>query len=225
MYRSKVSAFPKQDVENGSPKLFRRHGNAEDADPEKEIEQTADNENSELLKAFMKECMVKGKRCRVLRDSAAIMDVVHPSYVSAKDFTGECVWIRQVVQEHSVCLPLARVRIDGLFGAFSTEAAFSARLPPEGRFARCLAGELARQLDYDRPALIDACEAPQPNTDGPTPESVADLDARTVARTDAAEENSSARVQWEAPATLIFSAAVTVEGMVIEETRNRCRVP
>ncbi|KAH7948172.1 hypothetical protein HPB52_018956 [Rhipicephalus sanguineus] len=23
------------------------------------------------------------------------MDVVHPSYVSAKDFTGECAWIRQ----------------------------------------------------------------------------------------------------------------------------------
>ncbi|KAH7986815.1 hypothetical protein HPB52_024716 [Rhipicephalus sanguineus] len=29
------------------------------------------------------------------------MDVVHPSYVSANDFTGECAWIRQVVQEDS----------------------------------------------------------------------------------------------------------------------------
>ncbi|KAH7976053.1 hypothetical protein HPB52_008525 [Rhipicephalus sanguineus] len=79
-----LDAFPKQGAENGSPKVFRRNGNAKGPDPEKEIEQT------------------------VLRDSAATMDVVHPSYVSAKDFTGECAWIRQVVQEHSVCLPLAR---------------------------------------------------------------------------------------------------------------------
>ncbi|KAH7976967.1 hypothetical protein HPB52_021934 [Rhipicephalus sanguineus] len=127
---------------------------------------SADDENLELLKPFMKEFTVNGKRCRVLRDSAATMDVVHPSYVSANDFTGECAWIRQVVQEDSVCLPLAQVHIEGPFGAFTTEAAVSARLPPQ-------------QPDYDPPALIDACEAPQPNADGPIPESVADLDART----------------------------------------------
>ncbi|KAH7943467.1 hypothetical protein HPB52_008752 [Rhipicephalus sanguineus] len=92
------------------------------------------------------------------------------------------------MQEHSVCLPLARVHIEGLFGAFTTEAALSARLPPErGLPAYPLkARELARQLNNDPPALIDACEAPQPNADGPTPESVADLDARTVAIRDAA---------------------------------------
>ncbi|KAH7972643.1 hypothetical protein HPB52_014550 [Rhipicephalus sanguineus] len=50
---------------------------------------SADDENLELHKPFMKECAVNGKRCRVLRDSAATMDVVHPSYVSVKDFTGE----------------------------------------------------------------------------------------------------------------------------------------
>ncbi|KAH7947548.1 hypothetical protein HPB52_013147 [Rhipicephalus sanguineus] len=104
-----LDVFLKQGAENGSPKAFQT--------------QRADDENLELLKPFMKECTVNGKRCRVLRDSAATMDVVHSSYVSAKDFTGECAWIRQVVQEHSVCLPLARVRIEGLFGTFTTEAA------------------------------------------------------------------------------------------------------
>ncbi|KAH7948173.1 hypothetical protein HPB52_018957 [Rhipicephalus sanguineus] len=35
-----LDAFPKQGAENGSPKLFRRNGNAKGPDPEKEIEQT-----------------------------------------------------------------------------------------------------------------------------------------------------------------------------------------
>lgn len=87
------------------------------------------DENLALLKPFMRELRVNGKPCRVLRDSAATMDVVHPSYVRADDFTGDCAWIRQVVQVDSVCLPLARVSIEGPFGTLSTEAAVSASLP------------------------------------------------------------------------------------------------
>ncbi|XP_077561489.1 uncharacterized protein LOC144177794 [Haemaphysalis longicornis] len=57
------------------------------------------------------------------------MDVVHPSYVAADDFTGEVAWIKQAVEEHSVCLPMARVRICGPFGELITEAAVSKALP------------------------------------------------------------------------------------------------
>ncbi|KAG0426960.1 hypothetical protein HPB47_025986 [Ixodes persulcatus] len=57
------------------------------------------------------------------------MDVVHPSYVRTGDYTGDCAWIRQVVEEQSVCLPVAKVLITGPFGVLETEAAVSSSLP------------------------------------------------------------------------------------------------
>lgn len=50
--------------------------------------------NHELLKPYTKEVTVNGQKCRVLRDSAATMDVVHPSYVRAEDYVSGCAWIR-----------------------------------------------------------------------------------------------------------------------------------
>ncbi|KAH8029310.1 hypothetical protein HPB51_025189 [Rhipicephalus microplus] len=57
------------------------------------------------------------------------MDVVHPSNVSPSDYTRQCAWIRQVVEEQSVCLPVATVVIEGPFGKLTTEAAVSEKLP------------------------------------------------------------------------------------------------
>ncbi|XP_077551826.1 LOW QUALITY PROTEIN: uncharacterized protein LOC144166033 [Haemaphysalis longicornis] len=85
--------------------------------------------NMRLLEPYMQEINVNGKKCRALRDSAATMDVVHPSLVSPNDCTGECAWIRQVAEEQGVCLPIARVVIEGGFGKLNTEAAVSAALP------------------------------------------------------------------------------------------------
>ncbi|XP_070393975.1 uncharacterized protein [Dermacentor albipictus] len=53
------------------------------------------------------------------------MDIVHPSYVTVDDFTGEVAWIKQVVEEHSVCLPVAKLKISGRFGELRAEAAVS----------------------------------------------------------------------------------------------------
>nr|XP_054928992.1 uncharacterized protein LOC129385855 [Dermacentor andersoni] len=53
------------------------------------------------------------------------MDIVQPSYMTVDDFTGEVTWIKQVVEEHSVCLPMAKVKISGPFGELETEAAVS----------------------------------------------------------------------------------------------------
>ncbi|KAG0415992.1 hypothetical protein HPB47_006833 [Ixodes persulcatus] len=86
-------------------------------------------ENLRLLEPYLRDLTVNGRQCRVLRDSAATMDVIHSSYVDSTKFTGECAWIKQVVEEHSVCLPIAKVRIEGPFGALETEAAVSAYLP------------------------------------------------------------------------------------------------
>ncbi|XP_042142239.1 uncharacterized protein LOC121833187 [Ixodes scapularis] len=86
-------------------------------------------DNSALLAPYTKEMLVNGQACTVLRDSAATMDVVHPSYVESGDYTGECAWIKQVVEEHSVCLPIAKICIKGPFGELITEAAVSKNLP------------------------------------------------------------------------------------------------
>ncbi|XP_075725012.1 uncharacterized protein LOC142767376 [Rhipicephalus microplus] len=84
--------------------------------------------NMRLLEPYLQEIKVNKKTCRALRDSAATMDVVHPSLVSPDDFTGECAWIRQVAEEQSVRLPIATVVIEGPFGKLCTEAAVSAAL-------------------------------------------------------------------------------------------------
>ncbi|XP_075734551.1 uncharacterized protein LOC142775914 [Rhipicephalus microplus] len=84
--------------------------------------------NIRLLEPYLQEIRVNEKTCRALRDSAATMDVVHPSLVSPDDFTGECAWIRQVAEVQSVRLPIATVVIEGPFGKLRTEAAVSAAL-------------------------------------------------------------------------------------------------
>ncbi|XP_070387770.1 uncharacterized protein [Dermacentor albipictus] len=83
------------------------------------------DENIELLSPYLQDLQVNGKPCRVLRDTAAMMDIVHPSYVTVDDFTPEVAWIKQFVDEHSVCLPRAKVNISGPFGELETEAAVS----------------------------------------------------------------------------------------------------
>ncbi|XP_075726452.1 uncharacterized protein LOC142768368 [Rhipicephalus microplus] len=56
------------------------------------------------------------------------MDIVHPSYITVDDFTGKVAWIKQVVEDNSVCLPMAKVTITGPFGKLVTEAAVSTSL-------------------------------------------------------------------------------------------------
>lgn len=88
-----------------------------------------DEESTQYLRPYLHDLVVNGKACSVLRDSAATLDIIHPDYVSAHDYTGECAWIRQVVEESSVCLPMARVKVEGPFGVLCTVAAVSRNLP------------------------------------------------------------------------------------------------
>lgn len=88
-----------------------------------------DDENMRLLEPYVHDMRVNGSPCRVLRDSAATIDVMHPSLVKPGDYTGECAWIKQAVEDQKVCLPIARVSIEGPFGNLETEAAVSRNLP------------------------------------------------------------------------------------------------
>ncbi|XP_037518237.1 Down syndrome cell adhesion molecule-like protein Dscam2 [Rhipicephalus sanguineus] len=115
-------------------------------------------ENMRLLEPYMHDLVVNGRPCKVLRDSAATMDVVHPSYVSSSDYTGQCSWIRQVVEEQSVCLPIATVVIEGPFEPTNVvwdekkEAAFlSLKAVLIGR-------PVLRAPDYDREFTVQ-CDA------------------------------------------------------------------
>ncbi|KAH6937575.1 hypothetical protein HPB50_001728 [Hyalomma asiaticum] len=87
------------------------------------------DENMQLLRPYLRDLVVNGKDCKVLRDSGATMDIVHPDYVEATHLTGECAWIRQVAEKNSICLPIAKVTIEGPFGVLETEAAVSPNLP------------------------------------------------------------------------------------------------
>lgn len=71
---------------------------------------------------------MNGRGGRELRNSAATRDVSHPWYVSPEDYRGDRARIKQVVKEHSVCLPPARVVSDSYFGTLKTEAAVSKHL-------------------------------------------------------------------------------------------------
>lgn len=55
------------------------------------------------------------------------MDLVHPSFVNAEDYTGKVTWIKSVLEEHGLCVPIARVTISGPFR--ETEAGISKALP------------------------------------------------------------------------------------------------
>ncbi|XP_075721966.1 uncharacterized protein LOC142765213 [Rhipicephalus microplus] len=116
--------------------------------------------NMRLLEPYLQEIRVNEKTCRALRDSAATMDVVHPSLVSPDDFTGECAWIRQVAEEQSVRLPIATVVIEGPFGKLCTEAAVSAAL--NGRFSYLFSNNSEQLLKEQGKSFFPslACMAP-----------------------------------------------------------------
>lgn len=63
--------------------------------------------NKTLLKLYIQEMTEDGKSCRVVRALASTMDVVHPFYVAREQISGECSRMRQVIEENSVCLPIA----------------------------------------------------------------------------------------------------------------------
>ncbi|XP_064462613.1 uncharacterized protein LOC135373319 [Ornithodoros turicata] len=92
-----------------------------------------ESENSEseddLMRPYLYQLEVNGSPCTVLRDSGASLDLVHPSFVSKENYLSKCAWIRQVMEEQTVCLPVAEVTLKGPFGELKTEAAVSDRLP------------------------------------------------------------------------------------------------
>ncbi|XP_064482847.1 uncharacterized protein LOC135395680 [Ornithodoros turicata] len=89
----------------------------------------SESDSEDLMKPYLYELKVNGRPCTVLRDSGASLDLVHPSFVSSENYLSKCVWIRQVMEEQTVCLPVAEVMLEVPFGELRTEAAVSDKLP------------------------------------------------------------------------------------------------
>ncbi|XP_040062040.1 uncharacterized protein LOC120836966 [Ixodes scapularis] len=64
----------------------------------------------ELLEPYLYNIKVNGTHCKGLRDTGATYDVVHSSLVKQSDFTGDCVWIRQALEEQKTDASLAKCR-------------------------------------------------------------------------------------------------------------------
>ncbi|GFS78686.1 SCAN box domain-containing protein [Trichonephila clavipes] len=58
----------------------------------------------------------------ILRDSGATLDLICKKYVKPSMFINETVWIRTPLEETAVCLPMAEVELDCVFGHVITKA-------------------------------------------------------------------------------------------------------
>ncbi|GFV98138.1 SCAN box domain-containing protein [Trichonephila clavipes] len=59
----------------------------------------------------------------ILRDTGATLDLICKKYVKPSMFINETVWIRTPLEEIAVCLPMAEVELDCVFGHVITKAA------------------------------------------------------------------------------------------------------
>ncbi|KAM7281438.1 uncharacterized protein ISCGN_006045 [Ixodes scapularis] len=101
-------------------------------------------EAEDLLRPYLYDMKVNGKFCKGLRDTGATYDLVHSSLVEQEHFTGDCVWIRQALENRAVSLPVAKVKLNGPFGIVETEAAVSDGVLPNCPYT--LSNRTARQL-------------------------------------------------------------------------------
>ncbi|XP_064467644.1 uncharacterized protein LOC135378518 [Ornithodoros turicata] len=106
--------------------------------------ESSEAEEDDLMKPYLYQFEVNGRPCTVLRDSGASLDLVHPSFILPEHYVSKCVWIRQVIEEQTVCLPVAQVSIKGPFGEFKTEAAVTDKLP--GKYLYLLSNRTAHLM-------------------------------------------------------------------------------
>ncbi|GFV92816.1 SCAN box domain-containing protein [Trichonephila clavipes] len=66
---------------------------------------------------------VNGIEMPILRDTGATLDLICKKYVKPSMFINETVWIRTPLEETAVCLPMAEVELDCVFGHVITKAA------------------------------------------------------------------------------------------------------
>ncbi|GFT05081.1 retrovirus-related Pol polyprotein from transposon 412 [Trichonephila clavipes] len=81
------------------------------------------NENPDFLNSYTTKGSVNGHKIDILRDTGATIDLVRAKYINPSSFSGENVWVKQLLSPELVYLLLAVVEISGNFGTVKTKAA------------------------------------------------------------------------------------------------------
>ncbi|GFX47839.1 retrovirus-related Pol polyprotein from transposon 412 [Trichonephila clavipes] len=93
----------------------------------KNYETVASNETirngTDVLAPYTSLGTVNGIEMPILRDTGATLDLICKKYVKPSMFINETVWIRTPLEETAVCLPMAEVELDCVFGHVITKAA------------------------------------------------------------------------------------------------------
>ncbi|GFU75196.1 SCAN box domain-containing protein [Trichonephila clavipes] len=93
----------------------------------KNYETVASNETvrngTDVLAPYTTLGTVNGIEMPILRDTGATLDLICKKYVKPSMFINETVWIRTPLEETAVCLPMAEVELDCVFGHVITKAA------------------------------------------------------------------------------------------------------
>ncbi|GFX39313.1 SCAN box domain-containing protein [Trichonephila clavipes] len=96
-------------------------------DEKKNYETVASNETvrngTDVLAPYTSLGTVNGIEMPILRDTGATLDLICKKYVKPSMFINETVWIRTPLEETAVCLPMAEVELDCVFGHVITKAA------------------------------------------------------------------------------------------------------
>ncbi|GFW28724.1 retrovirus-related Pol polyprotein from transposon 412 [Trichonephila clavipes] len=93
----------------------------------KNYETVASNETvrngTDVLPPYTSLGTVNGIEMPILRDTGETLDLICKKYVNPSMFINETVWIRTPLEETAVCLPMAEVELDCVFGHVITKAA------------------------------------------------------------------------------------------------------
>ncbi|GFY08265.1 SCAN box domain-containing protein [Trichonephila clavipes] len=93
----------------------------------KNYETVASNETvrngTDVLAPYTSLGTVNGIEMPILRDTGATLDLICKKYVKPSMFINETAWIRTPLEKTAVCLPMAEVELDCVFGHVITKAA------------------------------------------------------------------------------------------------------
>ncbi|GFY22446.1 SCAN box domain-containing protein [Trichonephila clavipes] len=93
----------------------------------KNYETVASNETvrngTDVLAPYTSLGTVNGIEMPILRDTGSTLDLICKNYVKPSMFINETVWIRTPLEETAVCLPMAEIELDCVFGHVITKAA------------------------------------------------------------------------------------------------------
>ncbi|GBN72535.1 Retrovirus-related Pol polyprotein from transposon 412 [Araneus ventricosus] len=104
--------------------------------------------NDDLLETYTIRRLVNGLEMPILRETGATVDVISQKFVDYAKMTGEHIWVKYLLNDHLLCLPLAKVEIKCKLGHIKTKEAVVTNDP-----SRYVLGNKTANLFEDKPFL------------------------------------------------------------------------